>query len=168
MSHPIENMLRTTMEQLKQIVDVNTVIGTPVAVGDAVILPVARVSLGFLSGGGEYEGKNSSVQRCGRTLDETQLPYPFAGTSVAGLCMTPTAFLTLQGGHVTVVPATCDTTLDRLIDRVPQFIHEAERMVQTLAERCNAKSGQSKRAGQDNGTGWNDQEDRKEQKEQQE
>ena len=55
MSHPIENMLRTTMEQLKQIVDVNTVIGTPVAVGDAVILPVARVSLGFLSGGGEYE-----------------------------------------------------------------------------------------------------------------
>ena len=41
MSHPIENMLRTTMEQLKQIVDVNTVIGTPVAVGDAIILPVS-------------------------------------------------------------------------------------------------------------------------------
>ena len=157
MSHPIENMLRTTMEQLKQIVDVNTVIGTPVAVGDAIILPVSRVSLGFLSGGGEYEGKNSSVQRCGRTLDETQLPYPFAGTSVAGLCMTPTAFLTLQGGHVTVVPATCDTTLDRLIDRVPQFLHEAERMVQALAARCNAKADQSGKGGEDR------QNDRKEQ-----
>lgn len=157
MSHPIENMLRTTMEQLKQIVDVNTVIGTPVAVGDAIILPVSRVSLGFLSGGGEYEGKNSSVQRCGRTLDETQLPYPFAGTSVAGLCMTPTAFLTLQGGHVTVVPATCDTTLDRLIDRVPQFLHEAERMVQALAARCSAKADQSGKDGEDR------QNDRKEQ-----
>lgn len=160
MSHPIENMLRTTMEQLKQIVDVNTVIGTPVAVGDAIILPVSRVSLGFLSGGGEYEGKNSSVQRCGRTLDETQLPYPFAGTSVAGLCMTPTAFLTLQGGHVTVVPATCDTTLDRLIDRVPQFLHEAERMVQALAARCSAKADQSGKGGEGR---QNDQNDRKEQ-----
>lgn len=160
MSHPIENMLRTTMEQLKQIVDVNTVIGTPVAVGDAIILPVSRVSLGFLSGGGEYEGKNSSVQRCGRTLDETQLPYPFAGTSVAGLCMTPTAFLTLQDGHVTVVPATCDTTLDRLIDRVPQFLHEAERMVQALAARCSAKADQS---GKDPEGRQNDQNDRKEQ-----
>ena len=157
MSHPIENMLRTTMEQLKQIVDVNTVIGTPVAVGDAIILPVSRVSLGFLSGGGEYEGKNSSVQRCGRTLDETQLPYPFAGTSVAGLCMTPTAFLTLQDGHVTVVPATCDTTLDCLIDRVPQFLHEAERMVQALAARCSAKDDQSGKGGEDR------QNDRKEQ-----
>lgn len=160
MSHPIENMLRTTMEQLKQIVDVNTVIGTPVAVGDAIILPVSRVSLGFLSGGGEYEGKNSSVQRCGRTLDETQLPYPFAGTSVAGLCMTPTAFLTLQSGHVTVVPATCDTTLDRLIDRVPQFLHEAERMVQALAARCSAKADQSGKGGEDR---QNDRNDRKEQ-----
>lgn len=163
MSHPIENMLRTTMEQLKQIVDVNTVVGTPVAVGDAVILPVARVSLGFLSGGGEYEGRNGSVQRCGRALDETQLPYPFAGTSVAGLCMTPTAFLTLQGGHVTVVPATCDTTLDRLIDRVPQLLHEAERMVQALAARCNAKPGQSGTTGQGKACDGNDQGARQEQ-----
>ena len=54
MSHPIENMLTTTMEQLRKIVDVNTVVGAPVAVGDAIILPVSRVSLGFLTGGGEY------------------------------------------------------------------------------------------------------------------
>lgn len=135
MSHPIENMLRTTMEQLRQIVDVNTVVGAPVAVGDAIILPVSRVSLGFLTGGGEYEGKNGSVQRCGRTLDDAAAPYPFAGTSVAGLCLTPTAFLTLQGNCVTVVPATCDSTLDRLIDRMPQLLADAERMVRTMVER---------------------------------
>lgn len=142
MSHPIENMLRTTMEQLRQIVDVNTVVGAPVAVGDAIILPVSRVSLGFLTGGGEYEGKGGSVQRSGRSLDDAAAPYPFAGTSVAGLCLTPTAFLTLQGGHVTVVPATCDSTLDRLIDRMPQLLHDAERMIGALVERC--KSGQAK------------------------
>lgn len=135
MSHPIENMLTTTMEQLRRIVDVNTVVGSPVAVGDAIILPVSRVSLGFLTGGGEYEGKNGSVQHCGRTLDDAQTPYPFAGTSVAGMCLSPTAFLTLQDGHVTVIPATCDSTLDRLIDRIPQLLAEAERMVRTLLER---------------------------------
>ena len=62
--------------------------------------------------------------------------------------MTPTAYLTQQDGHVTVVPATCDTTLDRLIDRVPQFLHEAERMVQALAARCSAKADQSGKGGE--------------------
>lgn len=148
MSHPIENMLTTTMEQLRKIVDVNTVVGAPVAVGDAIILPVSRVSLGFLTGGGEYECKGGgSVQRCGRTLDDVSAPYPFAGTSVAGMCLTPTAFLALQDGHVTVIPATCDTTLDRLIDRVPQLFAEAERMVKTLVER--QKTGQEGEGGKD-------------------
>lgn len=149
MSHPIENMLTTTMEQLRKIVDVNTVVGAPVAVGDAIILPVSRVSLGFLTGGGEYECQGGSVQRCGRTLDDAPAPYPFAGTSVAGMCLTPTAFLALQDGHVTVIPATCDSTLDRLIDRVPQLLAEAERMVRTLVER--KKSGRDAEEGKGDG-----------------
>ena len=63
------------------------------------------------------------------------------------MCLTPTAFLALQDGHVTVIPATCDTTLDRLIDRVPQLFAEAERMVKTLVER--QKTGQEGEGGKD-------------------
>ena len=83
MPHPIENMLRTTMEQLHQIVDVDTVIGSPVAVDGAVILPVSRVSLGLLTGGGEYEGQGDAA-RCGRTFDGAGAPYPFTGASALG------------------------------------------------------------------------------------
>jgi len=142
MAHPIENMLRTTMEQLKQIVDVNTVVGMPITVGTAVIIPVSRVSLGFLSGGGEYEMKSGSVEHCGRILDENVMPYPFAGTSVAGLSLVPTAFLALQDGHVTVLPATSDCSFDRIIDRLPQLLHEAERMADSLIARCKSKKPQ--------------------------
>lgn len=140
MSHPIENMLRTTMEQLHQIVDVNTVVGAPVAVDGAVILPVSKVSLGFLTGGGEYEGKDGVV-RCGRALDETPQPFPFTGASAVGLCLTPVAFLTIQDGHVCAVSATCEGTLERLIDRAPQLLAEAERMITTLLERRKRGNG---------------------------
>ena len=96
-----------------------------------------------------WNRQGGSVQRCGRTLDDAPAPYPFAGTSVAGMCLTPTAFLALQDGHVTVIPATCDSTLDRLIDRVPQLLAEAERMVRTLVER--KKSGRDAEEGKGDG-----------------
>ena len=56
--HPVENIMRTTMEQLKEMVDVNTVIGKPIlTAGETMILPVSRLSMGFISGGGEYGQK---------------------------------------------------------------------------------------------------------------
>lgn len=139
MPHPIENMLRTTMEQLHQIVDVDTVIGSPVAVDGAVILPVSRVSLGLLTGGGEYEGQGDAA-RCGRTFDGAGAPYPFTGASALGLCLTPVAFLTIQDGRVSSVPASCEGTLERLIDRAPQLLAEAERMLAALLQRKKGES----------------------------
>ena len=64
MAHPIENILRTTMEQLKQIADVSTVVGAPImTAGNTIVLPVSKISLGFVSGGAEYPGKNAPVRR---------------------------------------------------------------------------------------------------------
>lgn len=97
MPHPIENMLRTTMEQLHQIVDVDTVIGSPVAVDGAVILPVSRVSLGLLTGGGEYEGQGDAA-RCGRTFDGAGAPYPFTGASALGCASRPSPFSRYRTG----------------------------------------------------------------------
>ena len=56
--HPIENIMQTTMEQIKKMVDVNTVVGTPIIADETTtVVPVSKVSLGFLAGGGEYSGK---------------------------------------------------------------------------------------------------------------
>lgn len=61
--HPVENIMRTTMEQLKEMVDVNTVIGKPIlTAGETMILPVSRLSMGFISGGGEYGQKTEPLQ----------------------------------------------------------------------------------------------------------
>ena len=54
MTHPVENIMKTTMEQLKAMADVNTIVGNPIlTVGETMILPVSKLSMGFISGGGE-------------------------------------------------------------------------------------------------------------------
>lgn len=146
MSHPIENIMKTTMEQLKQMVDVNTIIGNPVmAGGDTVIVPVSRVCLGFLSGGGEY-GRPEPVRRSGEEAAGEEQRHPFAGTSVAGLNLTPMAFLAINQGNVKVLPAHYNCTLDRIIEMVPQSIQEVERIVK---DAC----GQKKQGQQGQQTG---------------
>ncbi len=121
MSHPIENIMRSTMEQIKEMVDVNTIVGNPIITGkETVILPVSKVSLGFLSGGGEYCAGNAPVKKSGSELDGDRLP--FAGTSVAGMSITPIAFLSVADGKVKVLPAQYSSTIDRAIEIIPESI----------------------------------------------
>lgn len=57
--HPIENMMKTAMEQIKEMVDVNTIVGDAVFSQDGtIILPVSKVCFGFVAGGGEYAPEN--------------------------------------------------------------------------------------------------------------
>jgi len=152
MAHPIENILRTTMEQLKQIADVNTVIGAPVVTSDnTIILPVSRITLGFVSGGGEYARNDMQpIRRSGMAYDASEQGgtgsgYPFIGSSVVGVSMHPTAFLTVQDGHVSILAAETDCTVDRLVDRAPQLVAEAERLIRSLhAKRSEDKKPQEK------------------------
>ena len=107
MSHPVENIMRSTMEQLRQMVDVNTIVGSPVETGNGtVLLPVSKVSMGFVSGGGEYiMGQVATpVKRAGEALDASEGRYPFAGTAAAGMCLTPMAFVTSENGRTRVLP----------------------------------------------------------------
>ncbi len=120
--------MKTTMEQLKEMVDVNTIVGDPVMTGsDTIIIPVSRVCLGFLSGGGEYgPHKNSRRETTG---EQEEGRFPFAGTSVGGLNLTPMAFLAITNGVVHVLPANYSCTLDRVIEMVPETIREVDRLI---------------------------------------
>ena len=144
MAHPIENIMKTTMEQIKDMVDVNTIVGNPILTGtDTMILPVSKVSMGFFSGGGEYgaqmkkDGK-APVAQSGQELSaqEEGGAYPFAGASVAGMTLTPLAFLTVNGGNVKVLPANCPGALERAIELLPESIITLEQAIQGL---CNHK-----------------------------
>lgn len=135
MSHPIENIIKTTMENLQTLINVNTIVGSPVRVdNNTMVIPVSRVSLGFISGGGEYPTKNA-VERSGRSLEDSDsgAKQPFAGTTAAGICVSPVSFLSVQNGQVGVLPAkSSGCMLERMIDNIPQILRALEQMIASL------------------------------------
>lgn len=114
-SHPIENLMKTTMENLRDMIDVNTVIGEPVETSDGrCIIPISKVSFGFASGGSEFPNT--------KQIEQTESKYPFGGGSGAGVSVKPVAFLVLQGESIRLLPVDHDNTYDRIVDTVPQVL----------------------------------------------
>ncbi len=122
MAHPIENIMGTTMESLKEMIDVSTVVGVPVSAGEGVtVIPVSRVSFGFVAGGGEYDCKSVPLP-----LDENPQPLPFAGGTGAGVTVSPVAFLMVSGDQVRLLPAVNSTPIDRLVEMIPQIVKDVK------------------------------------------
>jgi len=122
MSHPIENVMSTTMENLKEMIDVSTVVGTPVAAAEGTtIIPVSRVTFGFVSGGGEYGIKGTPLP-----LDDKPDPLPFAGGAGAGISVTPVAFLLVSADQVRLLPANNSTPIERLVEMIPQLLRDVK------------------------------------------
>ena len=120
--HPVETILQTTMREIKNIVDVNTIIGNPIyGENGAVVIPVSKVCLGFFAGGGDFP--TQTVLKKGQPDNEADR-YPFLGASVVGVSIVPKAFLHMQGGQVTLLHADCDSTLDRLVQLIPTAMSE--------------------------------------------
>ena len=128
--HPVETILQTTMREVKNIIDVNTIVGNPIyGEGGAVLIPVSKVSLGFFAGGGDFP--TQTVARKGQPDNDADR-YPFLGASVVGVSITPKAFLYMQGGKATLLHADCDNTLDRLVQLIPTAMNEIREALDDL------------------------------------
>lgn len=133
--HPIEGLMKTAMESIKEMVDVNTVVGDPVETPDgSVIIPISRVACGFAAGGGEYatgsNGNNSNKESEGAGS-------PFGGGSGAGVSVQPMGFLVVGNGQIRLLPVDDSHALfDRLIDAAPQLMNQ----VQSMFNRGNTTS----------------------------
>lgn len=134
-THPIENIMQTTMESIRNMVDVNTIVGDTVVMGDGtVIIPISKVSFGFVAGGGEYSGGKDSgggQQGGGRQQDQQSSPkgdYPFAGGTGAGVSVSPMAFLVVSDGDVQLLPVQFNNSYERLLERVPEVIGEIKHL----------------------------------------
>ncbi|MGM0471665.1 MAG: GerW family sporulation protein [Bacillota bacterium] len=116
--HPIEALMDTTMENIKSMVDVNTIVGDAVETVDGnVIIPVSRVSFGFAAGGSEYVVDDNEAS------DESG-DKPFGGGSGAGVMLQPIAFLVVGADQVRLLPVDNNTTVDRLINAAPELMKE--------------------------------------------
>lgn len=139
--HPIESLMRTTMESLKSMVDVNTVVGEPVETKDGtVIVPVSRVSFGFVAGGGDDAGesggqgnsrqgqRDSEPDASGSSGEET---LPFTGGSGAGVSVRPVGFLIVGTKKVRFIPVDNQAIYDRLLDEAPDLLERLATMIGT-------------------------------------
>ena len=138
--HPIENIMRATLENIKSMIDVNTVVGSPVATAQgSTVIPISRVSFGFASGGGEYSA--AEVDGVLRTPEQVRLP--FAGGSGAGVSITPVGFLVVDQKNVGVIRTDGATPLERVTELAPKVLEELRgamrEMKQGAAQEPTAK-----------------------------
>jgi sporulation protein YtfJ len=122
--HPIQGLMTTAMENLKEMIDVNTIIGDPVETPDgSVILTVSKVGFGFAAGGSEFTLENHSLQ------DNSLTKHPFGGGSGGGVSITPIAFLIVNGQGVKMVHLDESTHLyEKLLDIAPQAVDKIQQM----------------------------------------
>ena len=109
MEKNVHNLLGVSMDKIKEMVDVNTVVGDPIDVAGITIIPVSRVTYGFAAGGSDIPNKaNNAV---------------FGGGSGASVNVTPVAFLVVQNGNLKMLPVNANPDmLDRAISMVPDVV----------------------------------------------
>jgi sporulation protein YtfJ len=135
--HPINGLMQTAMENIKDMVDVNTIVGEPVQTPDgSVILPISKVGFGFAAGGsefnaGEQSGNSSDQQSNAQDGHNASVSLPFGGGSGGGVSITPIAFLVVGTQGVKVVPLDSQThILERLIDAAPEWVDKIKSVFQ--------------------------------------
>ncbi len=119
MEHPIGELMQTAMASIKDMVDVNTVIGQPVHAGTgATVIPISRVSFGYVTAGGDLAAQEK------RGFPSGEPDFPFAGGSGAGVSVQPVGFLVVNGDSVRMLPATCQTVVDRMVELIPTVMED--------------------------------------------
>ena len=119
MNHPLSEMMSASMSKIREMVDVNTVIGNPIVTeGGVTIIPVTKVSIGYGGGGSDFATKNYPANR----------DNAFGGGAGVGVTITPVAFLIVRGENVRMLPVAepASTSVDRLIEQLPDLIDKAQ------------------------------------------
>ena len=117
-NHPINEVLHTTMDKIREMVDANTVVGQPIVTQDGVtLIPVSKLSFGFATGGSDF-GK---AQR-----------WCFGGGAGAGVNVMPIAFLIVKDGVTRVMPVAAPplNTVDRVVEMVPNVVDQVSGLIE--------------------------------------
>ena len=130
MSNSLPNMLENTIAKIRDMVDVNSVVGEPITTPDGVtIIPVSKFSVGFGGGGSDFVSKNANKQE-----------NPFGGGAGGGVKITPIAFLIIKDGSVRMLPvaAPANTTADRLVEMVPDVLDKVSSFIDSHTKHNEA------------------------------
>ena len=119
-NNPISQLMQTTMDNVKNVLKVDTVVGDPIITPDGITLvPISKISLGFGGGGVEFNGKRAGEAR------------PYGGGNATGVKIEPIGFLVIKEGTVRMINVTppASNTVDRIIDMVPQVMDRIDNFI---------------------------------------
>jgi sporulation protein YtfJ len=148
--HPIQGLMKTAMESLKQMIDVNTIIGDPVETPDgSVILTVSKVGFGFAAGGSEFSVDTGNKKGSQEGQSQQQQTLPFGGGSGGGVSITPIAFLIVNANGVKMLHLDESTHLyEKILEVAPQAV---EKIQQMFSKKDNTNSIQDQKKNQQQG-----------------
>jgi len=126
MSQKLPNMLENTIAKIREMVDANSVVGEPITAGNATIIPISKISIGYGGGGSDFTPKNTNHQE-----------PPFGGGVGAGVKVTPIAFLVVKEENVRILPvaAPANTTADRLVEMIPDTLDKITGFIESHMEK---------------------------------
>lgn len=113
---PVNKIMENTLEKMREMVDVSTIIGEPMVTGDTTLIPVSKVTYGFTSGGTDLPSKQGAEL--------------FGGGGGGGISITPVAFIVIQNEKVRLMQIDNYTSsADRAISMIPELIDQISRLV---------------------------------------
>lgn len=130
--HPIQGLMQTAMENIKEMVDVDTIVGSPVQTPDgSIIMPISKVGFGFVAGGSDIRMDDSGQKNSSHSdAHNASVSLPFGGGSGGGVSITPIAFLVVGTHGVKVVPLDNQTHLmEKIIDSAPYVFDKLQSLV---------------------------------------
>lgn len=117
----VKGLLDTTMEKLRTMVDADTVIGEPLEVSGATIIPVSKVAFGLATGGSDFSGKGTSPK--------------FGGGGGAGVSVTPIGFIVIKGNDVKMLQIYKDeSSLNKAIGTLPELFEKISGLFKSKEE----------------------------------
>lgn len=128
--HPIEALMEIAMNNIQEMVDVNTIIGAPIDVNENIsIIPISKVSFGFVAGGSEFNSETIEEYKQKDKDEEITYKNPFGGGSGAGVNITPVSFLVINNGNIKLMPVEYCSTIDKLVDYIPEILEKTEKFM---------------------------------------
>ena len=120
-TNPIGSIMQTTMDNVKNMLKVDTVVGEPIFTPDGITLvPISRISVGFGGGGVEFTSRKVGGDR------------PYGGGNATGVKIEPIGFLVIKEGVVRMINVTppASNTVDRILDLVPQVMDKVDNCIE--------------------------------------
>ena len=120
--HAIGELMEKTMSKIREMVDVNTIVGSPITTVDGItLIPVSKVSFGFAAGGSDFQTKK----------EKEGGPDAFGGGSGAGVKIEPVSFLVIRDGNVRMISANTQqqSSVEKFVDAMPEIIDKVKEVL---------------------------------------